>query len=59
VKTVESQLRSWLADHDYTSVSELRGSVSQATSGDAGAFERANYLKTLHSWTGLDQPGTV
>jgi hypothetical protein len=28
--------------------------VSQATSGDAGAFERANYLKTLHSWTTVD-----
>jgi dihydroorotate dehydrogenase (fumarate) len=57
VKTVESELRSWLAEHDYTSVAELRGSVSQATSGDASAFERANYLKTLHSWTALDQPG--
>ena len=51
VSVVESELRSWLAEHDYTSVAELRGSVSQATSIDASAFERANYLKTLHSWT--------
>jgi dihydroorotate dehydrogenase (fumarate) len=51
VSTVESEVRSWLADHEYGSVAELRGSVSQATSDDAGAFERANYLKTLHSWT--------
>jgi dihydroorotate dehydrogenase (fumarate) len=48
-------LRSWLAGHDYTSVAELRGSVSQATSIDASAFERANYLKTLHSWMTVDQ----
>jgi dihydroorotate dehydrogenase (fumarate) len=54
VATVESELRSWLTDHEYTSVSQLRGSVSQATSGDSGAFERANYLKTLHSWTTVD-----
>ena len=54
VAAVESELRRWLADREYTSVSELRGSVSQATSGDAGAFERANYLKTLHSWTTVD-----
>jgi dihydroorotate dehydrogenase (fumarate) len=51
VSSVESELRSWLAEHDYTSVTELRGSVSQATSVDASAFERANYLRTLHSWT--------
>ncbi len=51
VSLVESELRSWLADHEYVSVAELRGSVSQETSVDASAFERANYLKTLHSWT--------
>jgi dihydroorotate dehydrogenase (fumarate) len=51
VRTVEAQLRAWMAENDYSSVTELRGSVSQATSADAGAFERANYLKTLHSWT--------
>ena len=51
VSTVESELRIWLAEHDYTSVAELRGSVSQANSLDASAFERANYVKTLHSWT--------
>jgi dihydroorotate dehydrogenase (fumarate) len=55
VSFVESELRSWLAEHDYTSVAELRGSVSQATSIDASAFERANYLKTMHSWTTVDQ----
>jgi dihydroorotate dehydrogenase (fumarate) len=53
VSAVESELRSWLAGHDYTSGAQLRGSVSQATSVDASAFERANYLKTLHSWTSV------
>ena len=55
VSLVESELRSWLADHEYVSVDELRGSVSQATSVEAGAFERANYLKVLHSWSSADQ----
>ena len=32
VRVVESELRSWLAEHEYTSVAQLRGSVSQATS---------------------------
>jgi dihydroorotate dehydrogenase (fumarate) len=49
--TVEAELRAWMADHEYESVTELRGSVSTATSDDPAAFERANYLRTLHSWT--------
>jgi dihydroorotate dehydrogenase (fumarate) len=48
---VEAELRAWMADHEYESVTELRGSVSTATSDDPAAFERANYLRTLHSWT--------
>jgi dihydroorotate dehydrogenase (fumarate) len=50
VRSVETELRYWLVEHGYQSVAELRGSVSQAASADASAFERANYLATLHSW---------
>ena len=49
--TIEAELRAWMAEHEYASVAELRGSVSCATSEDPAAFERANYLRTLHSWT--------
>jgi dihydroorotate dehydrogenase (fumarate) len=48
--TVHDQLVTWLDEHEYASVSELRGSASQATVGDPSAFERANYRATLHSW---------
>ncbi len=51
IRRVESELSGWLVEHGYGSVAELRGSVSQTASADAGAFERANYVKTLHSWT--------
>ena len=44
-------LQDWLDEHDYDSVDQLRGSMSHATSPDPGAFERANYLRVLHSWT--------
>ena len=47
---VEEELRHWLARHEYTSVDQLRGSASQASAGDPSAFERANYMRTLHSW---------
>jgi len=50
VATVETELRAWMADHEYTSASELRGSASAAKVDDPSAFERANYMATLHSW---------
>ena len=48
--TVEKELVQWMDANEYTSVHELRGSVSYASSDDPSAFERANYLKTLSSW---------
>ncbi len=49
--SVEDELRIWMDRHEYTSVAELRGSASQARTDDPSAFERANYMKTLHSWS--------
>jgi dihydroorotate dehydrogenase (fumarate) len=49
--TIETELRAWMAEHEYQSVAEVRGSVSRAASDDPAAFERANYLRTLHSWS--------
>jgi dihydroorotate dehydrogenase (fumarate) len=50
VALVEAELRGWMEEHEYRSVSELRGSASSATVEDPSAFERANYMTTLHSW---------
>ena len=51
VADVEAQMRVWMDEHEYESVDQLRGSASQATVEDPGAFERANYMQTLRSWT--------
>lgn len=51
LRTVEAQLVAWLEEHEYTSTDQLRGSATTATSGDAAAFERTNYVKVLHSWS--------
>jgi dihydroorotate dehydrogenase (fumarate) len=47
---VEAELCAWMADHEYESVDQLRGSASQATAENPSAFERANYMRTLRSW---------
>jgi dihydroorotate dehydrogenase (fumarate) len=55
---VEEELATWLHDHEYDSVDQLRASATTATSGDPSAFERANYIQTLHSWAApLDPTG--
>ena len=53
VAGVETELRSWLAEHEYDSVAQLRGSVSRVTAEAGEAFERANYMATLRSWVGV------
>ncbi len=45
--TVRMGLEQWLADRDYTSVEQAKGSLSQRSSPDPSAFERANYMRTL------------
>jgi dihydroorotate dehydrogenase (fumarate) len=51
VAAVEAQLVAWMNDHEYESVDQLRGSVSSTTASNPSAFERANYVQMLHSWT--------
>jgi dihydroorotate dehydrogenase (fumarate) len=51
VRTVEAQMVAWMGEREYDSVAQLRGSASRATAGDPSAYERANYMATLHSWS--------
>jgi dihydroorotate dehydrogenase (fumarate) len=48
---VEEGLVHWLRDHDYTSVEEMRGSMSQDAVEDPSAFERMNYMQTIVSYS--------
>jgi dihydroorotate dehydrogenase (fumarate) len=44
------ELSAWMEEHEYQSVQQLLGSVSQKNCAEPAAFERANYMKALHSW---------
>lgn len=44
---VERQLERWLADHEYESVRQMQGSMSQQHSADPAAFERAQYMRAV------------
>ena len=43
-------LQQWMEEHEYESVSQMRGALSQRNVADPAAFERANYMKVLNSW---------
>jgi dihydroorotate dehydrogenase (fumarate) len=51
VATMEEQLRDWMVEHDYESVEQMRGAVRSEASVDPAAFERANYIGNLASYT--------
>lgn len=43
-------LSSWMEEHEYESVKEIRGALSMRNCPDAEAYERGNYLRTLQLW---------
>jgi dihydroorotate dehydrogenase (fumarate) len=45
-----ADMRRWMADHEYDSVQQMRGSMSQRAVADPSAFERANYMKALNTF---------
>lgn len=48
---LRSGIESWLIDHEYESLSQLQGSMSQINCAEPAAFERANYMRVLSSFT--------
>lgn len=45
-----SDLKAWMGKHEYESIQQMQGSLSQKSSGNEAAFERANYMKVLASY---------
>ncbi len=55
IAMIERDLTDWLKEHEYESVSQLKGSLSQKNCPEPAAFERAQYMKAL---TGYALPRT-
>jgi dihydroorotate dehydrogenase (fumarate) len=47
------QTKFWMEEHEYTSIKQMQGSMSQRAVKDPAAFERANYMKVLNSFRDL------
>jgi dihydroorotate dehydrogenase (fumarate) len=48
---LEANLRSWLELHEYESIEQMQGSMSHKNVAHPAAFERANYMKVLNSYS--------
>ena len=49
IREMEAEMSNWLTDHDYQSVRQLQGTMSQKYCADPAAFERAQYMRAIMS----------
>jgi dihydroorotate dehydrogenase (fumarate) len=47
LRHVERELRDWMEEHEYESVVQMQGSMSQIRCPDPRAFERAQYMRAV------------
>jgi dihydroorotate dehydrogenase (fumarate) len=52
---IKADMHRWLEEHEYESVTQMRGSMSQKSVAFPAAFERAHYMRAL---TGYELPNT-
>lgn len=50
ISAILSDITAWMEEHEYHSIEQMTGSLSQIHCQNPDAFERANYMKTLQSW---------
>jgi dihydroorotate dehydrogenase (fumarate) len=48
---IEKEMGDWMEEHEYESVAQLQGSVSQKNCPDPSALERAQYMRAISSYT--------
>ena len=50
IQQILTGMEEWMVAHEYESVQQMHGSMSQGAVTDPSAFERANYMKVLNSF---------
>ena len=50
ISEILDEMRRWMDEHEYESVAQMIGSMSQRNCAEPAAFERANYMKMLASY---------
>ena len=50
LSAILADMHAWMLEHDYESIAQMQGSMSQQSVAEPAAFERANYMKALNSF---------
>ncbi len=50
ITEILTEMHRWMLEHEYLSVEQLKGSMSQRSIADPAAFERAHYMKALNQF---------
>src|SRR6516162_9573890 len=58
IRVLEYEMREWLEEHEYDSIEQIKGIMSQKNCPDPTAFERAQYTRALKSYP-RSQPSTL
>lgn len=53
VQEILHHTETWMEEHEYESIRQMQGSMSQKAVKDPAAFERANYMKVLNAFREL------
>ncbi len=51
LRALPASLVAWMEEHEYASIRQMQGSMSYRSIANPAAFERANYMKVLSSYT--------
>ena len=54
---IERELCEWMEEHEYESVQQMQGSMSQIKCADPSAFERAQYMRAVKGMTHIHMAG--
>jgi len=49
--TLRTGIVQWMEEHEYASIRQMQGSMSQKSVAEPAAFVRANYMRVLRSYT--------
>ena len=50
IRVIEQEMCAWLLEHEYESVQQLQGSMSQKNCPDPTQFERAQYMRAINTF---------
>lgn len=50
IRVIEREMREWIEEHEYESIEQIKGIMSQKNCPDPTGFERAQYMRALSTY---------